>query len=67
MSKIVVQITEDGKNGGFVARALGRSVVIETGAWQELRARVRKAVFRPVVEGRLPAAIRALTPCRIEP
>ena len=45
MSGIVFQITEDDTDGGFIARALGHSIVTEADTWEELRANVREAVL----------------------
>jgi hypothetical protein len=35
MSEIVFQITKDDTDGGFIARALGCSIVTEAGTWEE--------------------------------
>jgi len=58
MSEIVFEITEDDTDGGFIARALGHSIVTEADTWEELRANVREAVLCHFDEGQAPAVIR---------
>ena len=58
MSEIVFEITEDASDGGFVARALGYSIVTEADTWEDLRANVREAVLCHFDEGKAPAVIR---------
>ena len=58
MSEIIFQITEDEADGGFVARALGHSIVTEADTWEQLRANVREAVLCHFDEGKAPAVIR---------
>jgi len=58
MSEIVFEITEDDTDGGFIARALGHSIVTEAGTWAELRTNVREAVRCHFDEGKTPAVIR---------
>lgn len=58
MSEIIFQITEDDTDGGFIARALGHSIVTEADTWEELRANVREAVLCHFDEGKAPAVIR---------
>ena len=58
MSEIVFEITEDNTDGGFIARALGHSIVTEADTWAELRANVREAVRCHFDEGKAPAVIR---------
>jgi predicted RNase H-like HicB family nuclease len=58
MSEIVFQITEDDTDGGFIARALGHSIVTEADTWEELRTNVREAVLCHFDEGEAPAIIR---------
>jgi len=58
MREIVFQITEDDTDGGFIARALGCSIVTEADTWEELRANVREAVLCHFDEGKAPAVIR---------
>ncbi len=58
MSEIIFQITEDDTDGGFIARALGHSIVTEADTWEQLRANVREAVLCHFDEGKAPAVIR---------
>jgi hypothetical protein len=58
MSEIIFQVMEDESNGGFIARALGYSIVTEADTWDELRANVREAVLCHFDEGKAPAVIR---------
>jgi len=58
MSEVIFQITEDEADGGFVARALGHSIVTEADTWEQLRANVREAVLCHFDEGKAPAVIR---------
>ena len=58
MSEIVFQITEDDTDGGFIARALGHSIITEADTWEELCANVREAVLCHFDKGQAPAVIR---------
>ena len=58
MSEIIFQITEDDTDGGFIARALGYSIVTEADTRDELRANVREAVLCHFDQGKAPAVIR---------
>ena len=58
MSEIVFQVTEDDTDGGFIARALGYSIVTEADTWEQLRVNVREAVLCHFDEGKAPAVIR---------
>ena len=58
MSEIIFQVMEDEADGGFIARALGYSIVTEADTWDELRANVREAVLCHFDEGKAPAVIR---------
>ena len=58
MSEIVFDITQDDTDGGFIARALGHSIITEADTWEELRANVREAVLCHFDEGNAPAVIR---------
>ena len=58
MSEIVFEITEDDTDGGFIASALGHSIVTEADTWEELRANVREAVLCHFDEGKAPPIIR---------
>ena len=52
------EISEDATDGGFIARALGYSIVTEAGTWEALRTNVREAVHCHFDEGKAPAVIR---------
>ena len=43
MNELVFQITQEA-DGGFVAEALGESIITQAETWEELRANVREAV-----------------------
>jgi hypothetical protein len=58
VSEIIFQVTEDETDGGFIALALGRSIITEADTWEELRFNVREAVLCHFDEGKAPAVIR---------
>ncbi|MGA1206059.1 MAG: type II toxin-antitoxin system HicB family antitoxin [Opitutales bacterium] len=58
MSEIIFEIREDETEGGFVARALGHSIVTQADTWEELRTNVRDAVRCHFEEGQAPGVIR---------
>ena len=58
MSEIVFQVTEDESDGGWIARALGHSIVTEADTWEQLRTNVREAVRCHFDAGQAPAVIR---------
>ena len=58
MSEIIFEVTEDEEDGGFVASALGRSIVTQANNWDELRTNVREAVLCHFYDGDAPAVIR---------
>jgi hypothetical protein len=58
MSEIIFQVTEDEADGGFVARALGHSIVTEADTYEQLRVNVREAVICHFDQGKAPALIR---------
>ena len=58
MSEIVFQVTEDESDGGWIALALGHSIVTEADTWEELRTNVREAVRCHFDECQVPAVIR---------
>jgi predicted RNase H-like HicB family nuclease len=58
MSEIVFEITKDDPDGGFIASALGHSIVTEADTWEELRANLREAVLCHFDEGKAPGVIR---------
>ena len=43
MSEVIFQVIEDEADGGFIARALGHSIVTEADTWDELRANVPRS------------------------
>jgi predicted RNase H-like HicB family nuclease len=57
-SEIIFEVREDEADGGFVARALGHSIVTQAETWEELRANVREAVLCHFDEGAVPSVIR---------
>ena len=56
--EIIFEVHEDEAEGGFVARALGQSIVTQGETWDELRANVREAVLCHFDEGKAPRIIR---------
>ena len=58
MDEIIFEIREDETEGGFMARALGHSIVTQADTWEALRANVRDAVRRHFEEGQAPRIIR---------
>ena len=58
MSEIIFHVVEDESDGGFIARALGQSIVTDAATWDELRKNVREAVLCHFEEGQAPAVIR---------
>jgi predicted RNase H-like HicB family nuclease len=58
MNEIIFEIREDESEGGFVARALGHSIVTQAETWEELRAKVKDAVRCHFDEGQAPRVIR---------
>ncbi len=58
MNEIIFEVRDDEADGGFVARALGHSIVTEAETWEELRANVRDAVLCHFDEGQTPRVIR---------
>ena len=43
MNELVFEITQE-SDGGFVAEALGESIITQAGTWEELRVNVRETV-----------------------
>jgi len=43
MNELVFEVTQD-SDGGFVAEALGESIITQADTWEELRENVREAV-----------------------
>jgi hypothetical protein len=58
MSEIIFSVVEDEVDGGYIAKALGHSIVTEAETWDELRRNVREAVLCHFEEGQAPAVIR---------
>jgi hypothetical protein len=54
-------IHEDESEGGFVARALGHSIVTQAQSWEDLRTNVRDAVRCHFEEGQAPRIILKTT------
>ena len=54
MNEIIFDVTEDETDGGFIARALGHSIVTEADTWEQLRVNVREAVRCHFDEGKAP-------------
>lgn len=57
MNEIIFMV-EDAPEGGYVARALGQSIVTEADSWAELHAIVRDAVRCHFDEGQAPKIVR---------
>lgn len=58
MDEIIFEVHEDDAEGGFVARALGQSIVTQAETWDELRRNIRDAVLCHFDEGQAPRVIR---------
>ena len=58
MNEIIFEIREDEAEGGFVARALGHSIVTQAETLEELRTNVRDAIRCHFEEGKAPPVIR---------
>lgn len=57
MHELVFEITQEA-DGGFVAEALGESIVTQADTWEELRANVREAVEAFYFDRPPPARLR---------
>lgn len=57
MDELVFEVTQEA-DGGFVAEALGESIITEADSWDELRANVREAVAAFYVDRPAPARLR---------
>ena len=57
MNELIFEITQEG-DGGFVAEALGESIITQADSWDELRANVREAVTAFYFDQPAPARIR---------
>ena len=58
MKEIIFEVREDETDGGFVARALGQSIVTQADTLEALRTNVRDAVRCHFEEGQAPQVIR---------
>ncbi|MBX3733897.1 MAG: 2-oxoisovalerate dehydrogenase [Verrucomicrobiae bacterium] len=58
MNEVIFEVREDESEGGFVARALGHSIVTQADTWEALRINVRDAVRCHFDEGKAPPVIR---------
>jgi len=54
----LVFLVEEAAEGGFVARALGESIVTEADSYEQLRETIRDAVRCHFPEGARPVALR---------
>jgi len=57
MNELVFTITQEA-DGGFVAEALGESIITQADTWEELRANVREAVTAFYFDRPAPARLR---------
>ncbi len=57
MNELVFEITQE-SDGGFVAEALGESIITQADTWEELRANVREAVKAFYFDRPVPSRLR---------
>jgi hypothetical protein len=57
MNELVFEVTQEA-DGGFVAEALGESIITEANTWDELRANVREAVTAFYFDRPAPSRLR---------
>jgi len=57
MNELVFTITQEA-DGGFVAEALGESIITQADTWEELRANVREAVTAFYFDRPAPKVVR---------
>jgi predicted RNase H-like HicB family nuclease len=57
MNELVFIVTQEA-DGGFVAEALGESIITQADTWQELRANVREAVTAFYFDQPAPTSLR---------
>jgi hypothetical protein len=57
MNELVFEVTQEG-DGGFVAEALGESIITQADSWDELRSNVREAVTAFYFDHPAPAQVR---------
>ena len=58
MAKEVLFVVEDAAEGGYVARALGDSILTKADSWEELKRAIRDAVQCHLDKGEQPDLIR---------
>jgi len=57
MKELVFEVTQEA-DGGYVAEALGESIVTEADSWEELRANVKEAVAAFYFDREAPSSLR---------
>ena len=57
MNELVFIVTQEA-DGGFVAEALGESIITQADTWEELRAKVREAVTAFYFDQPAPTSLR---------
>ena len=57
MNELVFIVTQEA-DGGFVAEALGESIITQSDTWEELRANVREAVTAFYFDQPAPTSLR---------
>ena len=57
MNELVFEVTQEA-DGGYVAEALGESIITEADTWEDLRASVREAVAAFYFDRPAPARVR---------
>ncbi|MDI1249629.1 MAG: hypothetical protein PSV13_12260 [Lacunisphaera sp.] len=57
MKELVFEVTQEA-DGGYVAEALGESIITEADTWEKLRANVREAVNAFYFDQSAPKSIR---------
>ena len=57
MKELVFEVTQEA-DGGYVAEALGESIITEADSWEKLRANVREAVKAFYFDQPAPRSIR---------
>ena len=57
MNELVFEVTQEG-DGGYVAEALGESIITQADTWDELRSNVREAVTAFYFDQPAPARVR---------
>ena len=57
MKELVFEVTQEA-DGGYVAEALGESIITEADTWEELRANVKEAVTAFYFDREAPTSLR---------